>query len=40
MKMDPTMMKIANKASQLGLRKSPRTLQRMGRRNVAARYRA
>jgi hypothetical protein len=30
---------VANKANQLGLKKSPAVLREMGRRNVAARYR-
>ena len=34
-----TVTSVANKASQLGLRKSPSVLRRMGRRNVGARYR-
>lgn len=34
-----TVTSVANKASQLGLRKSPSVLRRTGRRNVSTRYR-
>ena len=37
--LDRSVASVANKASQLGLRKETRVLKEMGRRNVAVRYR-